>query len=63
MKHPPCYGCSDRRSGCHGGCDKYTEWAMSNTAKAKDRNERLADDFLYLGAVKGRKNKERSKQK
>lgn len=63
MKHPPCYGCTDRRSGCHGGCDKYRDWAKVNTAQAKDRNERLADGFRFDGSMKGRKNKERSKQK
>lgn len=63
MKRPPCYGCADRRSGCHRGCDRYSEWAKVNTARAKDYNARLADGYLIEGAIKGRQAKERSKPK
>ncbi len=63
MKHPPCYGCADRRSGCHGGCGKYAEWAKVNTAKAKKENTRVADDFLITGMIKGWRDRERSKRK
>lgn len=23
---PPCKGCQDRHTACHGSCDRYKEW-------------------------------------
>lgn len=25
----PCYGCEDRKVGCHGQCKKYKDWQES----------------------------------
>lgn len=27
--HCVCYGCEDRKVGCHGSCQKYRWWAYS----------------------------------
>lgn len=23
----PCYGCEDRKQGCHGSCERYKKWS------------------------------------
>lgn len=35
----PCYGCEDRKGGCHAGCERYAEWKKTDLHKANMRLE------------------------
>lgn len=40
----PCYGCGDRKVGCHGGCERYAEYkAMITELKEKEIKGRRRD--------------------
>lgn len=43
----PCFGCGERRAGCHGACAAYQAWAETRTrareARARDRAADEAD--------------------
>ena len=28
----PCFGCFNRRVGCHSGCDRFQEWSTEHVA-------------------------------
>lgn len=47
----PCKDCSQRQVGCHGKCDKYTEW--TNTAVAEPKR-----DFYKMKTYKKRRRKQ-----
>ena len=49
---PPCKGCSDRRVGCHGDCQKYSEYKAEldgekTVAKNACVNDHKTSDYEY----------------
>ena len=36
---PPCKGCQDRHTACHGSCDRYKEWKQRLDELNKARRE------------------------
>lgn len=43
----PCYGCKDRRGGCHGGCERYAAFQTANEAyKAKVFAEKAEEQMI-----------------
>ena len=56
---PPCYGCQDRKAGCHAECGRYLEWhekQRERTAviKREKARERDANSFRYGSVAKVR---------
>ena len=41
---PPCYGCGERHSTCHIGCECYNEY---RAFMEKKRNERIKDSLAW----------------
>ena len=42
----PCYGCAERKIGCHGNCPRYAEYrAEREETYRKRRDALLIDDF------------------
>ena len=39
MELPPCKGCQDRHTACHGSCDRYKEWKQRLDELNKARRE------------------------
>ncbi len=50
---PPCNGCSERKIGCHGSCEKYSEYrsAMDDILN-KQLEERKYVDYITERAVR-----------
>lgn len=44
-----CYGCEDRKVGCHGTCLKYKEWKKEWEERKKMiiRGDRKHKDYFY----------------
>jgi len=46
----PCYGCADRTVGCHGKCERHSEWKQKRDSDMGERIEaakgrNILDDF------------------
>ena len=43
MKIAPCKNCDERAVGCHGKCERYTEWAKAarSEREALNRDDRM----------------------
>ena len=62
MPTVPCKGCTDRRQGCHGQCERYAAYhARMNEALEKRATERDAD-ALTVAAI-DRMKKKRTRRK
>lgn len=46
----PCYGCKDRKIGCHSKCKKYKEYDDKNKKRRKQR----LDDMYSSGVSRDR---------
>ena len=56
----PCNGCTERRVGCHGHCDKEAAWLAEQTPKQEARyavmnREREIDSFRQTQIRKAKK--------
>lgn len=61
MRCAPCKGCTERRPGCHGSCEKYRQWkAERDTVVAWLKNQHPeASEMLRNGFIKKQKQKNR----
>lgn len=53
----PCYGCEDRKVGCHSVCDKYIQFHEARIAESKhlyftNKSAILANDYLSKEKLK-----------
>lgn len=46
MQVCPCFGCEDRKAGCHAGCDKYTGWKAAHDAEKDERYRRELPEIM-----------------
>lgn len=44
----PCKGCGKRRSGCHGTCEAYQEWAKKRREELSKINRRRSDAYRNM---------------
>ena len=56
----PCEGCTDRAIGCHGTCQKYTDWKDDWLKERKVQNsaynaDKAVNDFLAKTAYRMKK--------
>lgn len=51
----PCYGCTDRRVGCHAKCDKYQAY-HAERVKVYEENRKAGDLMDFLDDVKRHRN-------
>lgn len=49
MKDNGCYGCTERKVGCHSKCERYLKWKeeYDKKAKLKRAGENKYHDFFY----------------
>jgi len=43
----PCKGCTERHAGCHGDCQKYTDWTNERQAEKQKRIEAFNKQYPY----------------
>ncbi len=41
---PPCYGCTERKVGCHGNCEGYAEFQK----KVQKQNENRKKEDVFI---------------
>lgn len=63
----PCFGCEERKGGCHGSCETYKEYRekfseVKEEARLQIKNINLADDYTSE-AIKKTKKKNREMKK
>lgn len=63
---PPCLDCVDRTVGCHGTCEKYSDFKrkrldLMKQIRNNQKKDKLAEHVLVVGAIKqsGKKPPER----
>ena len=49
MESNTCFGCTNRKVGCHSHCEKYKKWKEEYTRKQelKKSGERYYSDYFY----------------
>lgn len=49
MKDNGCYGCTERKVGCHSKCERYLKWKeeYDKKVKLKRAGENKYHDFFY----------------
>ena len=59
-----CYGCTDRKVGCHSKCEKYKAYKEKHDAiNAKMAHERYMDNLLDGKKIENRVRKKHRQQK
>lgn len=49
----PCFGCVDRRVGCHSGCEKYSKYTQTINSQKEERYSRIKKNSDYY-SVRGK---------
>lgn len=68
MRAAPCYGCPDRRTGCHAACEKYRDWDTAHKEEREKRREQKAREnnansyVIELAAKKAKRTRKGHKQ-
>ena len=47
MKLSPCKGCTERYAGCHGICERYTEWKAAHDKLREDINKTKTAEWNF----------------
>lgn len=54
----PCYGCTERRAGCHARCERYAEFS-EECRRINDERRRInlsdSEDIIIKGVMRQRK--------
>ena len=50
----PCYGCTERYSGCHAVCPRYHKFVVKNEEKKAKEHQLRKEQYEYRAARKAR---------
>ena len=50
-KTPPCKDCTDRKHGCHAGCEKYCSWKQEYQAEKKAARDQQDKNNMIDGHI------------
>ncbi len=66
MSDNPCWGCNQRKVGCHGNCEAYADFDRENQRRRQENIDRHhsvnPDDAEYARRIKNAGARKRSKK-